>query len=136
MLYTKDTGIRVRYSETDRMGYVYYGNYAQYYEIGRVELFRSLGFSYRALEDSGINMPVVTMQTRYLSPATYDEVLTVRTAVPALPGAKICFQYEIYNARNKLINTGETHLVFFDKNKQKPTRAPDWFIERLKHNAE
>ena len=130
-MYEASTKIRVRYSETDRMGYVYYGNYAQYYEIGRVELFRSLGFSYRELEDSGINMPVIDMKTKYIRPATYDEVLTIKTIVPEMPALKICFRYEIYNADDELINSGETNLAFVDKNKQKPIKTPDWFKAKL-----
>ncbi len=131
-MYSHDTTIRVRYSETDRMGYVYYGHYAQYYEIGRVELFRSLGFNYRELEDSGVNMPVIDMKSKFIKPATYDEVLTVRTTVPELPGSKICFRYDIYNEENDLIHSGETNLAFVDKAKQKPTKVPSWFLDRLR----
>lgn len=131
-MYSHDTCIRVRYSETDRMGYVYYGNYAQYFEIGRVELFRTLGFSYRELEDAGVNMPIIDMKSKFIRPATYDELLTIRTIIPYFPKAKICFQYEIYNADNDQIHSGETSLAFFDRNKRKPTRAPQWFKDLLK----
>lgn len=130
-MYSHDITIRVRYGETDRMGYVYYGNYAQYYEIGRVELFRTLGFNYRELEDSGINMPVIDMKSQFIRPATYDELLTVRTTVPELPKAKICFRYDLYNDSDDLIHTGETNLAFIDTNRQKPTKAPAWFIDKL-----
>ncbi len=130
-MYSHDTTIRVRYSETDRMGYVYYGNYAQYFEIGRVELFRTLGFSYRELEDAGVNMPVIDMKSKFIRPATYDEVLTVRTTVPDLPEAKICFRYEIYNTDDDLIHTGETNLAFFDETRGKPMRPPQWFKDLL-----
>ena len=135
-MYQHETQIRVRYSETDRMGYVYYGNYAQYYEIGRVELFRSLGFSYRELEDNGINMPVIDMRTKYIRPATYDEVLTIKTIVSSLPKLKICFRYEIYNGDDELINSGETNLAFVDKNRQKPIKAPGWFVDKLRESFE
>ena len=96
-MYYFDTEIRVRYGETDQMGYVYYGFYAQYYEIGRVELLRSLGISYKEIENAGYALPVVSMQTNYKSPALYDDLLTVRAIIKKKPLAKIIFDYEIYN---------------------------------------
>lgn len=131
-MYEHETKIRVRYSETDRMGYVYYGDYAQYYEVGRVELFRSLGFSYKGLEESGINLPVTDMQCQFLHPAFYDELITIKTVLPELPGVKIRFNYEIYNEKAILLNKGATTLVFYDPIKLRPCRAPQWMIDRLK----
>ena len=123
-----ETEIRVRYVETDQMSYVYYGNYAQYYEIGRVEAFRQLGTSYKLLEDSGIMMPVVSMVINYKRPALYDDILTIKTIIKELPTTRIRFEYEIYNQNNELINTAETILVFVNRTNMKPCRCPQWFL--------
>ncbi len=130
-MFTFDTKIRVRYAETDQMGYVYYGNYATYYEVARVEMLRSLGTSYKTLEDSGIMMPVLNMQSQYLKPATYDDLITVRVCMPEKPNVRIRFTYEIFSSAGELLNTGETSLVFVDMAKNKPCRAPTAFLERL-----
>lgn len=135
-MFSAQTQIRVRYSETDQMGFVYYGNYASYYEIGRVELFRSMGFSYRELEESGIQMPVTHMSCRYLKPATYDEVITITTCIKNWPKAKVTFHYELHNPQNELINTGETTLVFIDRKRDRPVKAPDFFIQALSRYLE
>ena len=124
-MYTSETQIRVRYAETDQMGYVYYGNYATYYEVGRVEALRNLGFIYRELETAGIVMPVIESKFRYLKPAVYDEQLTIKVTIPVQPGARIIFTYEIRNDNGILINTGETTLVFIDKDTGRPKRIPE-----------
>ncbi len=126
-----ETTIRVRYSETDQMGIVYYGNYPAYYEVGRVELFRSLGFSYRGLEESGIQMPVTQMNARYLKPAYYDEDIRIITSIKDWPSARIIFNYDLYNQEDALLNTGATTLVFIDTAKSRPVKAPDWFLTVL-----
>lgn len=113
------------------MGYVYYGNYAAFYEVGRVELFRSLGFSYKALEDSGVMMPVLELHSRFLKPSRYDEEITVRTYLKEKPGVKIRFDYELFNQQGELLNTGNTTLVFVDMKRNKPCMAPRDFMERL-----
>jgi len=123
-MYIAETQLRVRYAETDQMGYVYYGHYAAYYEVGRVEALRKLGFSYRQLEDMGIMMPVLESKTRYLKPARYDELLTIKVIIPVMPAVKMNFTYEITNEKKELINTGETTLVFIDMAKNKPRRLP------------
>ncbi|MGV3764228.1 acyl-CoA thioesterase [Parapedobacter sp.] len=130
-MYTFETTVRVRYAETDQMGYVYYGNYAAFYEVGRVELFRSLGFSYKALEDSGVMMPVLELHSRFLKPSRYDEEITVRTHLKEKPGVKIRFEYELFNQQGELLNTGSTTLVFVDMKRNKPCMAPGDFMERL-----
>ena len=124
-MYVAETQIRVRYAETDKMGYVYYGNYAMYYEVARVEALRQLGFIYRELEEMGIMMPVIESKFRYLKPAVYDELLTLKVTIPQLPGAKIIFTYEITNEAGGLINTGETTLVFIDVDSGRPKRMPE-----------
>ena len=130
-MYTFETKVRVRYAETDQMGYVYYGNYATFYEVGRVELFRSLGFSYKALEDTGVMMPVLELHSRFLKPARYDEEITVRVHLKEKPGVKIHFDYELFNQRSELLNTGSTTLVFIDMKRNKPCLAPRDFMDRL-----
>ena len=118
---------RVRYAETDQMGYVYYGNYATYFEVARVETFRSIGFSYKELEDSGILMPVVNLNTKYMKPLFYDEEYSVKVTVSKRPTVKIIFDYEVFNSKNELTTTGETVLVFVDKNTGRPCQASEYF---------
>ncbi|WP_257656961.1 acyl-CoA thioesterase [Parapedobacter lycopersici] len=130
-MFTFETKVRVRYAETDQMGYVYYGNYATYYEIGRVEMMRSLGTSYKALETGGVMLPVLEMQTRFIKPARYDEALVIRVHLREMPTVKIAFDYELFNEAGELINTGKTTLAFIDMKRNKPCRAPADFTERL-----
>lgn len=131
-MYISETTVRVRYAETDKMGYVYYGNYTHYYEVGRVEALRSLGTSYKEMEDSGVMLPVYTCNLKYMKPALYDDLLLIKTCIKELPTLKITFDYEIYNQKNELLNTGSTTLVFIDMKTNKPCRAPESFIERIK----
>ena len=120
-----NASIRVRYGETDKMGYVYYGNYAQYFEVARVELLRSLGVSYKSLEDSGVMLPVLHFDIKYIKPAYYDDLLTIKTIVEEVPQVKIKFKYETYNQENVLLNVAETTLVFVDMKSNKPTMCPE-----------
>lgn len=131
-MFTHETTSRVRYGETDQMGYVYYGVYAQYFEIGRVEMLRALGVSYKSLEAQGIMLPVVDFSVKYLKPALYDDLLTIRTIIKEIPSVKIIFDYEIYNESNQLLTTAKTTLVFVKKDTMKPTFAPTELIESLK----
>jgi len=131
-MYTHSTKIRVRYSETDQMSYVYYGNYAQYYEVGRVEMLRSLGMTYSSMEQSGVMLPVLELQSKFIKPALYDQEITIKTTVKELPGVRIHFNYELFNEDNELINHGKTTLVFFDMVKQRPCNPPQDFMDRLK----
>ena len=123
--------IRVRYADTDQMGFVYYGNYAKYYEIARVELFRNIGLTYKSLEEMGIGMPVIEMKTNFMMPAKYDEKLVVNIKIPELPKLKIIFFYEIFNEKNELINTGETVLTFINLLTGKPKRVPSIMKDKL-----
>lgn len=125
-------GIRVRYADTDQMGYVYYGNYARYYEIGRVEALRSIDFHYKAMEDEGVMMPVYENRSKYLRPARYDDLLNVKVTLKELPGVRIIFHYEIRNQQSTLLNTGETTLVFQRRDNGKLCVAPERLIEKLK----
>lgn len=130
-MYQDELEIRVRYSETDKMGYVYYGNYAAYLEVGRVELLRKLGLSYRQMEDDGIMLPVADYHIRYLKPAFYDDLLTVRTIIRNKPVTKIEFEYEMYNQDEVLLNKSEVVLVFVDIKSGRPCRAPEDFLEKI-----
>jgi acyl-CoA thioester hydrolase len=130
-MYTSETQIRVRYAETDQMGYVYYGNYAAYYEVARVESFRQLGLSYKDLEEDGIIMPVLENYSKYLAPGKYDELLTVKVFIKKRPGIKIVFNYEIFNEAEELINIGETKLAFIDTASGRPCRMPDDMAEAM-----
>lgn len=131
-MYVSETTLRVRYAEIDQMGYVYYGNYAQYYEVGRVEALRQIGASYKEMEGNGMMMPVYASSTRYYKPAVYDDLLLIKTTIKELPTARISFDYEIYNQSNELLNTGNTVLVFVNMKTNKPSRAPASFIDKLK----
>lgn len=124
-----ETTIRVRYGETDQMGFVYYGVYAQYYEVGRVEAMRSLGFSYKEMEESGVLMPVINLTVNYKKPALYDDEVRIVTTVKELPGVRITFHYECYNQKNELLNTGSVTLVFIDKMRNRPVAPPQWFMD-------
>lgn len=124
MAYQHLTKLRVRYAETDRMGYVYYGTYATYFEVARVETLKSIGVSYRELEDSGILLPVSRYEVSYLAPATYDEELHIHTRIEKMPGVRIAFDYTIENPEGKLLNKAFTELVFTDAASRKPCRPP------------
>ena len=131
-MFTSSTNLRVRYAETDKMGYVYYGNYATYFEVGRVEGLRSLGFSYKQMEDKGIMLPVLDFQIKYFKPAFYDDLLTIKTTITEIKGARIHFEYETLNEKNELLNKGTTTLVFINIATNKPCAVPDWLLEKSK----
>jgi acyl-CoA thioester hydrolase len=118
-MFKSETSLRVRYAETDRMGYVYYGNYAGYYEVGRVEALRSLGMSYREMEDSGIMLPVLTYHIKYFKPSFYDDLLTIQTIIPEIPTTRIKFQYKMFNTQGTLLNEGETYPCFCEYQNRK-----------------
>jgi len=122
---------RVRYGETDQMGYVYYGNYAQYFEMGRVEWLRNLGTSYKRMEESGIMLPVLNLNINYLKPGKYDDLLTLKTTLRQKPSIRIEFDFELFNEKNELITEGYTSLVFIDMKKNKPTRVPTYIFEKV-----
>jgi len=130
-MYTHENSFRVRYGETDQMGYVYYGDYAEYFEVGRVEALRSLGFPYRRLEEEGVMLPVHDMQVRYHKPARYDDLITVRTSIEALPNVRIVFRYELRNEADELLTEAATTLVFVDRSSMRPCRAPQHLLDAL-----
>ena len=127
-----ETKFRVRYAETDQMGYVYYGRYAEYFEVGRVEAMRLLGFSYKDVEDKGILMPVIELNIQYKRPALYDDEICLVTYLKEMPtGYRIKFDYETRNANGDLLNFGSVSLVFVDKSSNKMVKVPDWFQQGL-----
>ncbi len=131
-MYTSETQVRVRYGETDQMGFLYYGYYALYYEVGRAEAIRQLGFTYRELEELGIQMPVVELHAQYFRPALYDNLITIRTILKELPdGAKIKFYSELYNEAGELLNKGVTTLVFYDPKEKKKVHMHPEMLSRL-----
>jgi acyl-CoA thioester hydrolase len=132
-MYTNSTNIRIHYALTDQMGMVYYGNYAQFYEIGRTEAIRQLGFTYKDIEAMGIIMPVVETNSSFLRPAKYDDIITVKTILQKLPTAhSIIFNTEIYNEANKLLNKGSTTLYFIDAATMKRVNMPQALFDGLR----
>jgi len=129
-LYKHTINIRVRYAETDKMGYVYYGNYATYFEVGRVELLRSLGISYRKLEEQGILLPVVNLNVDYKKPAFYDDNLTLETILTDLPGVKIVFHYALKRGE-ELLSKAQTTLVFLNAEFGRPVKCPEEILNEL-----
>jgi acyl-CoA thioester hydrolase len=123
-MFVSETTIRVRYAETDQMGYVYYGNYATFYEVARVEALRGIGMTYRGLEEQGVLMPVLELKSKFIRPAKYDDLLTIKTTIAKMPSTRMFFGYEVFNEGKELINIGETTLVFIDKLTGRPCNAP------------
>lgn len=122
---------RVRYGETDQMSYAYHGNYASYFEMGRTEWLRKLGVSYKKMEEDGIMLPVINLNTNYLKPAKYDDILTLKTTLVKIPTAKIEFKFEITNQQNELLTTATAVLVFVNMKTNRPTRIPKYLLDKL-----
>ena len=132
MMYSHSYHKRVRYAETDKMGYLYYGHYAKYYEIGRVETIRDLGLPYRDLEDKyGIMLPVLHLECRYIKPAYYDENIEIRSILKRMPGKMIVFDHELHNEKQELINTATVKLFFIDMKTQQRVSCPDILSKNL-----
>lgn len=131
-MYCHESHIRVRYGETDRMGYLYYGHYPEYFEVARTDMIRSLGISYREMEDQGILLPVKSLHVDYRQPALYDEMLVVKACLKSLPEIRLDIDYEIYNEQHNLICTGNSLLVFVDVETRKPKRAPASFLDSVR----
>ena len=132
-MFTHQTQVKVRYAETDQMGIVYHGNYAQYYEIARTECFEaSSGMTYASMEAEGIMLPILEFQSKYLKPALYNQVLTIKTIVKNLPSVRLIVEYEMYNEENTLINVGKTTLVFVDRETRRPCHPPESFMKNVR----
>ncbi|WP_299317600.1 thioesterase family protein [uncultured Maribacter sp.] len=128
---TNEISFRIRYSETDQMGVVYHGNYAQYLELARVEWLRALGISYKSMEEGGIMLPVISLSIKYLKSALYDDLITVKVILNKKPAVRIEFDYEITNEAGELLATANTVLVFMDMKRKRPTRCPQLLLDKL-----
>ncbi len=126
-----ETKLRVRYGETDQMGYAYYGKYAEYFEVGRVETVRSIGLPYKLVEEKGILMPVSELQVNYKRPAFYDDLLSIQTSIAEKPRSSLLFTYKILNEESLLLATGLVRLAFVDKVRMRPVRVPDFVAEAV-----
>lgn len=130
-MYKNQTRLRTRYAETDQMGVVYYGNYPQYFEVGRVETLRALNITYRNMEEDGIMLPVFKLEINYHQPALYDDELIIKTFVKELPNTRITFHHEILDSSEKLLTTGYVQLVFVDASTRRPMRCPRYVLDKL-----
>jgi len=124
--------LRIRYGETDQMGVVYHGNYAQFFEIGRTEWLRSIGVTYKNMETEGVMLPVISLNCSFKKSALYDDVITVNTILKKEPSVRIEFDYEITNQKNELICTGNTVLAFLNKDTKRPMKCPDYILKKIK----
>lgn len=128
---SKEIDIRVRYAETDKMGYMYYGRYMEYLEMGRTDLIRSLGITYRELEDEmGVGLPVLKLEVKYIRPAYYDDLIKVKTSIQQMPTSRIEFHTEMYK-EEQLINIAKVTLCFVDSKSGRPTKPPEKLIQKL-----
>ena len=130
---TNEISFRIRYSETDQMGVVYHGNYAQYLELARVEWLRSLGISYKSMEEGGIMLPVISLSIKYLKSAKYDDLVTVKVILTKKPAVRIEFDYEMTNEAGELLATANTVLVFMDMKRNRPTNCPQILLDKLEY---
>ena len=128
---SQSTSFRIRYAETDQMGVVYHGNYAQFFEMGRIDWLRALGISYKSMEKNNVMLPVVSLECNFKKSAEFDDVLTVKTSLKKIPTVKIEFEYEITNQKNELLTTGNTTLAFINMTTKKPMRCPEYILEKL-----
>lgn len=122
---------RIRYAETDQMGVVHHGNYAQFLEMGRIEWLRNLGFSYKKMEEENIILPVISMTLNFKKSATYDDLIQVTTKLTKMPSVKIVFDYEIHNEKGELLTVASTTLAFINNKLNKPIRCPKALEEKI-----
>ncbi|SFU73263.1 acyl-CoA thioester hydrolase [Pustulibacterium marinum] len=134
MIISNKISTRIRYAETDQMGVVYHGNYAQFLEMGRTELLRSIGVSYKNMEDNGIMLPVITMTINYKKSAYYDELIFIETSLEKLPTVKIDFKYEITNEKREVLATANVVLAFVSKDTRKPIKCPEYILKKLQNS--
>lgn len=123
--------LKVRYAETDQMGVVHHGNYAQYLEIARIDWLEKIGISYKSMEKNGIMLPVYEMNFKFKKSAFFDDQLKIFTSLRQRPDVKIIFDYKIYNQNGELLTTANTVLVFMDAKTRRPIRCPDYVLEKL-----
>ncbi|TSE09498.1 acyl-CoA thioesterase [Aquimarina algiphila] len=130
---TSETSLKVRYAETDQMGVVHHGNYAQYLELARIDWLSRLGISYKSMEENGVILPVFTLDLKFKKSAFFDDNLTVKTSLRKIPTVKIIFDYEIYNQNQELLTIASTTLVFVNDKTRKPTSCPPYLLEKIKN---
>jgi len=128
-----EVDLRIRYGETDQMGIVYHGNYAQYFEIGRTEWLRNLGITYKQMEEDGVKLPVISLVVNFKKSVSYDDMIKVKTTLKKMPTASIEFDYEIENENGEIVTTGNTVLAFIDIVKNRPTRCPQHILDKLQN---
>ncbi|RZK55190.1 MAG: acyl-CoA thioesterase [Pedobacter sp.] len=132
-MFIYESKVKVRYVETDQMGVVHHSNYAQYYEVARTECFEACsGMTYETMEKEGVMLPILDLQCKFIKPALYNQTLTIKSIVKQLPTVRLVVDYEIYNEAEQLINTGQTTLVFVDKNTRRPCQPPKNFMENVR----
>ncbi len=131
MIKSDEIEIRVRYGETDQMGFVYHGNYAQYMEMGRIEWLRKMGVSYKKMEEEGIMLPVLSLAINFKKSAYYDDVINVKTQLLKMPSARIEFGYELTNQKGEIITIATTVLAFVNKKTNRPVRCPKYILDKL-----
>ena len=132
MLITSETSLKVRYSETDQMGVVHHGNYAQYLELARIDWLSKLGVSYKSMEGSGIMLPVFAMDFKFKKSAFFDDELTIKTMLRKIPTVSIIFDFEVYNQNQELLTIASTTLVFVNSKTRKPIQCPSYLIDKIK----
>lgn len=132
MSITSETLLKVRYAETDQMGVVHHGNYAQYLEIARIDWLSRLGISYKSMEENGVILPVFALDLKFKKSAFFDDELTVKTTLRKIPTVKIVFDFEIYNQNQELLTTASTTLVFINGETRKPIQCPPYLLDKLK----
>jgi len=131
-MFSSETNVRVRYAETDQMGVVYHSNFFLYYEVSRVESIRQLGYTYADMEKMGVIMPVVEVQSRFLRPALYDDLLIIKTILKELPvHHKIEFHHEVYNEKKELLATARIVLYFMEAKSMKRTTMPEALLKKI-----
>jgi acyl-CoA thioester hydrolase len=132
-MFVYESKVKVRYVETDQMGVVHHSNYAQYYELARTECFEACsGMSYQSMENDGVMLPILEFQSKFLKPALYNQILTIKSIVKKLPTVRLIVDYEVYNEADELINTGQTTLVFVNKDTRRPCQPPENFMKQVR----
>lgn len=131
---THHTNVKVRYAETDQMGVVHHGNYAEYLEIARIDWLQQLDISYGKMEKEGIMLPVYSMEFQFLKSAFFDDLLTIKTRLKGLPSVRISFEYEIYNQEKELLTTASTVLVFMDSKSKRPVKCPQYILDKIQNS--
>jgi len=130
-LKTSISFVKVRYAETDQMGVVYHGNYAQYLELARIEWLDALGVSYKNMEEQGVMLPVYNINITFKKSAVFDDEIRVETTLRKIPTARIIFDYKIFNKQDDLLTIASTELVFINKKSNRPMRCPSYILDKL-----